>query len=225
MKKEIKKIITIIKAAPQLKTRIISALLFLIVGILFELGASRSTSYGILGAVYLSITTTYIFQSVMSVCCSGLVQTSSSAKKLQVKSPLYIKSLMNIIFFFIISLHRVYIASKPEPDISIKESISLQCFFILSFSALYFFLSIYEIISYKFFWLSLVGIILLFVPMVIGIHYAVSHAQFFYNLTFPVTITSGFLIILIGSLLSIALANLLYKYPISAHVMRVNNKA
>lgn len=227
MKKEIKKIITIIKAAPQLKTQIFCTLLFLIIGIIFELGTNKVFSYSILSIVYLSTTTMYIFQTIMSVCYSGLVQSSSEAKKLQAKFPLYIKSLINIIFFFIISLHRVYIASKPEPDISIKESISLQCFFILSFSVLCFFLPIYEIISYKFFWLSLVGIVLTF-PIMIWILHAIIHSQSFYsikNLTFIVAIPLGFLILIAGSLLSIFLANLLYKYPISAHVMRFNNKA
>lgn len=228
MKKEIKKIITIIKAAPQLKTRIICTLLFLIAGICIELAANTSTSYNALGLVYISCAAGYVYQTIMLVSCSGLAQTSSSAKKLQTSFPFYIKMLMNSIFFFIISLHRIYIASKPALDISIKESISTQCFYILMFSAICFLSSIFEILSQKFFCLSLISIIVLSATIIIWIRYAIAHSLPFYNitnLTFPIAITLGFLMIIAGSLLAILIANLLYKYPISAHVMRVNNKA
>lgn len=139
MKKEFKLMINIIKAAPQLKTRIINTLLFLIGGTLLEIGASIHISYGVIGAVYLSITTTDIFKAIMSVSCSGLGQTSSSSKKLQVKFTFYIQLFMNIIFFFVISLHRVYIANKPALDMSIKEDISLHCFNIILFCVICFF--------------------------------------------------------------------------------------
>ena len=38
-------------------------------------------------------------------------------------------------------------------------------------------------------------------------------------------IALGFLIIIAGSLLAILTANLLYKYPISAHMMKENTKS
>lgn len=227
MKKEIKKIITIIKAAPQLKTRIITALSFLIAGICFEITAKTLSTYNILGLFYLSNVTGQIYQTIMSVSCTGLGQTSSSAKKLQISFPFYIKLLVNSILFFIVSFNSVYIASKPALDMSIKESISLQCFYILMFSTICFLSSIYEILSHKFFGPSLVGMILFSFIFVTMITYSIVHPQSFFNitnLTFPIAITLGFLILIAGSLLSTLLANLLYKYPISAHVMRVNNK-
>ena len=108
-----------------------------------------------------------------------------------------------------------------------KENINMQCFGIVFFSALCFISSIYNILSKKFFSLSLVGIISFSVTYMIVFIHSIKHPQFFYNVTvftFPTAITSGFLIIFAGSLLSLLVANLLYKYPLSAHIIKVNNK-
>ena len=226
MKKEFKLMINIIKAAPQLKTRIINTLLFLIGGTLLEIGASIHISYGVIGAVYLSITTTDIFKAIMSVSCSGLGQTSSSSKKLQVRFAFYIQLFMNIIFFFVISLHRVYIANKPALDMSIKEDISLHCFNIILFCVICFFLFIYETISPKFVRLSVFCMLLPFITIMILITLTIKHSHSIFdisNLTFPIAIVTGLLLIISGSLLSIILASLLYKFPISERFMIVNN--
>ncbi len=227
MKKDIKLMISIIKAAPQLKFGIINTMLSLSAGICIELASSKFFEYNFLGLLFLSNATEVIYQSIILVSCSGLGQTSSSAKKLQASFPFYLQLLINSIFFFFISIHRVYIASNPALELSMKENINMQCFGIVFFSALCFISSIYNILSKKFFSLSLVGIISFSVTYMIVFIHSIKHPQFFYNVTvftFPTAITSGFLIILAGSLLSLLVANLLYKYPLSAHIIKVNNK-
>ncbi|WP_295095326.1 hypothetical protein [Ruminococcus sp.] len=227
MKKDIKLMISIIKAAPQLKFGIINTMLSLSGGICIELASSKFFEYNFLGLLFLSNATEVIYQSIILVSCSGLGQTSSSAKKLQVSFPFYLQLLINSIFFFFISIHRVYIASNPALELSMKENINMQCFGIVFFSALCFISSIFNILSKKFFSLSLVGIISFSVTYMIVFIHSIKHPQFFYNVTvftFPTAITSGFLIIFAGSLLSLLVANLLYKYPLSAHVIKVNNK-
>ena len=64
------------------------------------------------------------------------------------------------------------------------------------------------------------------IPIVISISFVGLRMQaLLYRITSTNAVIIGYLIIIVGSLLSILLANLLYKYPISAHVMKANNKA
>lgn len=64
------------------------------------------------------------------------------------------------------------------------------------------------------------------VPIVISISFVGLRMQaLLYRITSTNAVIIGYLIIVVGSLLSILLANLLYKYPISAHVMKANTKA
>jgi hypothetical protein len=63
--------------------------------------------------------------------------------------------------------------------------------------------------------------VIIFIPTVI----LTSMLDEFFKINMKSAIAIGFLIMIAGSLLSILVANLLYKYPISAHVMKENNKA
>ena len=79
MKKEIRKIITIIKAAPNLKANITTYIIMLGLGVLsFVQKNSIETS-----KLCLIACTSFIHQTIMTASGSGLIQSSSSAKRMQ----------------------------------------------------------------------------------------------------------------------------------------------
>ena len=84
---------------------------------------------------------------------------------------------------------------------------------------------VFEIISYKKLVLGLIGLVFSIIPLVICVVSNNKTLDIFHHISINSAIVAGFLIITAGSLLSILIANLLYKYPVSAHVMKVNNTA
>lgn len=222
MKKEITKIMTIIKAAPQLKSQIFTALLLLASGALCEFSSTLGNA-GILGTI---TCTSVIYQSIMISNGSSIVQTSASAKKFQTIYPFIIQIPYHIIIFAILSWHRIYLASKPLNDMPANRNYAIQCGLIILYSILIFFTIFFEIICSRFLVIGVIFMSLTIVPIVFSTSYIGSHMPtFLYKLTLTNSITTGLVIIILGSLLSIPAANLFYKYPISAHVMKANTKA
>ena len=216
MKKEIRKIITIIKTAPRLKSQIIFSAILLLAGILGELLIYNNFAF----MIFFTNSVLFFYQSIMTASGSGLAQSSPAAKKLQTSSPFYIQIPMYIINFLIISLHRLYIASSPLQNVSSKNNFYPQDG-IFYYSALCFCFLIYEAICYKHVILSS---IFLFITLFLMILFTFI-LDIFLKISLKGTIALGFLIIIAGSLLAILTANLLYKYPISANMMKQNTKS
>ena len=216
MKKEIRKIITIIKTAPHLKFQIIFSVIMLLAGIICEFLIYNNFAFMVL----LTNSVLFFHQSIMTASGSGLAQSSASAKKFQTAFPFYIQIPMYIITFLIISLHRLYIASSPLQDVSSKNNFYPQDG-IFYYSALCFCFLIYEAICYKHIILSSIFLFITLFPIILFTFIL----DIFLKISLTSTIALGFLIIIAGSLLAILAANLLYKYPISAHMMKENTKS
>ena len=161
------------------------------------------------------------FMSIVNTSGSGLAQSSPSAKKLQTVYPFYIQIPLYIIAFLLISIHRLYIVSKPLPNLSLQESYAKHGTLILAFSVLCINFMLYEILFSKRTLLSIIFMVIIFIPTIIF----TSMLDEFFKINMKSSIAIGFLIMIAGSLLSTLVANLLYKYPVSAHVMKENNKA
>jgi hypothetical protein len=156
---------------------------------------------------------------------SSIVQSSASAKKFQTLYPFIVQIPYSIILFALLSWHRVYLASKPLHDISADRNYATQCGLIILYSMLIFFSIIIEIIIRKFFAFGIICISLSLLPIVISISFiGLRMPSLLYKLTLTASIATGFAIVITGSLISILAANLFYKYPISAHIMKVNNR-
>ncbi|WP_026655271.1 hypothetical protein [Butyrivibrio sp. AE3003] len=222
MKKEITKIMTIIKAAPQLKSQIFIGIFLFVGGVFCEF----SSDLGNTGIIGLSTCVCLIYQSIMISSGSSIVQSSASAKKLQTLYPFILQMPFHIIIFALLSWHRVYLSSKPIPDMSADRIYAIQCGLIILYSIAIFIISISEIITRKFFVFGVICICITYAPIILSICFiGIRVPSLLYKLTLTASIAAGFAIVITGSLLSILVANLLYKYPISAHVMKANNKA
>lgn len=221
MKKDIKLMISIIKAAPQMKQKVLGSVLILFIGILSEILTVSFNNSG--GLLLIDAAITY-YQCSMLVCGSNLVQSSATAKKLQTTYPFFIQIPAYFIIFMILSLYRAYLSGKPMGDIPQPQNYAIQCEHILLISLVFFATMICEIIIHKFFVLGLIALLCTALPLIL---YANSNAllsNYFYSITLTNAIIAGIFIIIAGSLLSVLTANLLYKHPMSAYVMKANNK-
>ena len=217
MKKEVKKIITILKATPKLKLNIIASVVLFLLGMIGELLSYSNLS----NMIFFTNSAIIFFMSIVNISGSGLAQSSPSAKKLQTVYPFYIQIPLYIITFLLISIHRLYIVSKPLPNLSLQESYAKHGTLILVFSVLCINCMLYGILFSKRTLLSIIFMVIIFIPTIIF----TSMLDDFFKINMNSSIAIGFLIMIAGSLLSILVANLLYKYPVSAHVMKENNKA
>lgn len=217
MKKEVKKIITILKATPKLKLNIIASVVLFLLGMIGELLSYSNLS----NMIFFTNSAIIFFMSIVNISGSGLAQSSPSAKKLQTVYPFFIQIPLYIITFLLISIHRLYIVSKPLPNLSLQESYAKHGTLILAFSVLCINFMLYEILFSKRTLLSIIFMVIIFIPTIIF----TSMLDEFFKINMKSAIAIGFLIMIAGSLLSILVANLLYKYPVSYHVMAENNKA
>lgn len=216
MKKEIRKIITIIKAAPNLKANTISSIITLCVGMILLAKQGFLTGTG---KILFITCTTFIQQAIMLSSGSGLIQSSSSAKRMQTFYPCIIQFPFSILMYTIIAFHSIYIDTTFD--------ISWSCWFIILYSILIAGLEIMPHVNYKYFGFGFICTMLIIIPYAVIIcnfeKHNILHLPSSLALTNAVII--GYLIVITGSLLSILIANLLYKSPISAHVMKANTKA
>ena len=87
MKKEVKKIITILKATPKLKLNIIASVVLFLLGMIGELLSHSNLS----NMIFFTNSAIFFFMSIVNTSGSGLAQSSPSAKKLQTVYPFYIQ--------------------------------------------------------------------------------------------------------------------------------------
>ena len=222
MKKELKLMINIIKATPKIKQKIYYSVIAVFLGIISDI---CSASYNNAGGLIALNGAIILYQCIMVVSGSDIVQSSSAAKKLQTVYPFFILLPAQIIVFTLLSIYRVYLASKPMNDMTQPKNYAVQCEHILIISLVFFVTMICEIIMHKFYVFGIITFVILVVPLIL---YSDSNAlisNFFSSITLTDSILSGLLIIIAGSLLAILTANLLYNHPIADQIIKLNNKA
>ena len=222
MKKEFKLIISIIKATPQIKQKIYYSVLISFLGIISDIcTASYNNAAGLMVLSGVLI----LYQCIMIVCGSDIVQSSTVAKKLQTVYPFFIIIPSQIIIFISLSFYRVYLASKPMNDMTQQKNYAVQCEHILIISLVFFVTMICEIIMQKYYVFGIITFVILVVPLILYSNTNALISNFFFSITLTDSILSGLLIIIAGSLLAILTANLLYNHPIADQIIKLNNKA
>lgn len=223
--KDLVKYFKMMKYALQAKMIFILAIIFFVLGILFELTdfSNHSSSYS-LASLYLALTAMYFYQLVFSTTVSKLVQSSPMKKKLQTVGPTavtLITSLFTFTVYVVIRLIRITPQFLEDNSTTYANTYST----ILFMAVWYFLFSAYMSISYKSYIISIVIVAV----SVIAILVFGSTTDIFINITDkllidgsnPVLLIAVSLgIILIGSLVGYIISLLLYKKPISDMAVR-----
>ena len=223
--KNLVKYFKMMKYALQAKMIFILAIIFFVLGILFEFTdfSGHSGSYS-LACLYLALTAMYFYQLVFTTTVSKLVQSSPMKKKLQTVAPSVVTLITSLFTFAVyVTIRLIRITPQFLED---NNTTYANTYSTILFMAVWFFLfSVYMSISYKSFIISMVIIAV----SVIAILVFGSTTDVFINITGkllingsnPVLLIAVSLgIILIGSLVGYIISLLLYKKPISDMAVR-----
>lgn len=223
--KDLVKYFKMMKYALQAKMIFILAIIFFVLGLLFEFGdfSGHNSSYS-LSCLYLALTAMYFYQLVFSTTVSKLVQSSPMKRKLQTVGPAavtLITSLLTFTVYVVIRLIRITPQFLEDNGTTYANAYST----ILFMAVWYFLFSAYLSISYKSYIISIVIVAV----SVIAVLVFGSTTDIFINITDklliggsnPVLLIAVSLgIILIGSLVGYVISLLLYKMPISDMAVR-----
>ena len=223
--KDLVKYFKMMKYALQAKMIFILAIIFFVLGILFEFTdfSGHSSSYS-LACLYLALTAMYFYQLVFSTTVSKLVQSSPMKKKLQTVGPTavtLITSLFTFTVYVVIRLIRITPQFLEDNGTTYANTYST----ILFMAVWYFLFSAYMSISYKSYIISIVIVAV----SVIAILVFGSTTDIFINITdklliggsnpvLLIVVSLG--VILLGSLIGYVISLLLYKKPISDMAVR-----
>lgn len=222
MIKELKKAFAIARYGLRFKTQIVFGLIFLAIGLLVDI-FSRGSTY--LGGFYIVLSGMFIYQLIISMDGSTLIQSSSYKRKIQTKYPFLAVIPVTAVFFTIIVVIHSLMAFKTYPDISAVDNYNRQGLYILTMGAMMMLTMIYFGICYKYF---MVGMLLLFV-MVMPLstassmlsNWAMEQGREIFKLYF--CIPAAYILFAIGAVLMYVLSVALYKKPLSKLAVRVKD--
>ena len=198
------------KYSYQIKTNIIFLILFMSIGILNEV-ASQGTSY--LGGFYIVMCGIYIFQFVMSLCMSDMIMSSWLGRRVQLDIPVKLNSIVSLILYTILGLFRLYLTGRyPEKANEIAASL-------LAINIMFFFIFIYAAVVYKYFIVSIVVFCFTITFAITGFN-ILNNIEVLSNITIGQAVASGYIIIVVGTILQYLICRLLIKKPITQRAFR-----
>lgn len=185
------------------KSSIISSILFLIGGLMFE---ASGEPIGIVGSVYAVMGSIMVYQLVQSLTCAGLVQSSSLKKRLQTSISAICTFVCTMIFNTIIVGVKILIGYlNHTPMNEVAAGILVTGFFLII-------IMVYMGTSMKAFLLSTIlfimscGIVGYFIGMGLGLDWFAR-----WNISIGVSIAGSYLAVVIGSFLMYLISIAFYK--------------
>jgi len=185
------------------KSSIISSILFLIGGLMFE---ASGEPIGIVGSVYAVMGSIMVYQLVQSLTCAGLVQSSSLKKRLQTSISAICTFVCTMIFNTIIVGVKILIGYlNHTPMNEVAAGILVTGFFLII-------IMVYMGTSMKAFLFSTIifimscGIVGYFIGMGLGLDWFAS-----WNISIGVSIAGSYLAVVIGSFLMYLISLAFYK--------------
>lgn len=220
MFKEMKKAFAIARYGLRFKMQIIMGLLFLAVGLIVDI-ISRGSTF--IGGFYIILSGMFIFQLIISMDGSTLIQSSSYKRKIQTKYPfLAVVPVTAFSFTAIVIIHSI-MANKAFDGISQVDNYNRQGLYILTMGAMMMATMIYFGICYKYFVLGMVLLVILIMPLSTVTTFLSSKAMEtggeIYKLSFCIPV--AYLMFIIGCVLMYVLSVALYKKPLSKLAVKV----
>lgn len=209
MKKDFLLAIKLMKYGLSVKLELSLGLICLIAGILIDIKSKGSTY---IGGFYISLSCLFLFQLIMSMDISTLVQSSAYKRKIQVVLPyLFAVPAILLAFTLIIILHISFIHSGVE-GYSASENFMIQTNYILLLSIVLGIVMIYFGFCYKYFVASSVILV-----VVISAAMLIANTEVFRSIcqSLPLTIVVSYLILIAGIALSCLFSALLYRKKLS----------
>lgn len=207
MLKEFLLSIRLVKYGLQYKLQLALTAVFAIIGILIE-WFYKGKSF--LGGFYFFMSAIFIFQLIISMDTSTLIQSSSKKRSFQLRYP-YIASAPFIILVYTISV----IILAVNADYSSLEAIYMQSKNALGLALALFFTTIYLGLCYKYMIASSIAFVFVMIPLLSALQLPLEIYNRIFAIQLVPAIILGYVIVIGGIALSYLFARLLYRKPLS----------
>ena len=208
----------------QAKMIIILAIIFFVLGILFEFTDFSGSNLFSLSALYLSLTGMYIYQLVFTTTVSKLTQSSPLKKKLQTSIPMIVTLCTSL---FVLTVYVIIRCFRMTPEFVEDNDITwVNAYSTILFMAIFIFtFLVYCSFSYKSFIFSLIVLISIFVLYVAVANTAFSIPNFCAKLLVdgnsPVLIIIvSYALVILGGVVGYFISLLFYKKDICEMAVR-----
>lgn len=212
MKNQIRLGIKLLKYGLNAKLQLGCAALVLVLGLALEL-ISGGHNLSVVGGFYIVLSGTFLAQVIISLDVSKMVQTSSYKRKIQTSMPVLVNTSIQLASYTVVVLLRLYRLSQiPADDIEGRIAVGTNLAGII---CLIFIFSVYLGFCYKFFLISVVIVVLIAVPLMVGLQ--VGACQIGRTIPMAAIVVSGYILIPAGQLLAYLFSRLVYKRELSLY--------
>lgn len=209
--------LTLTKYGIKAKMQFAMATLFFIIGVIVDI-FSNGSSY--IGGFYVVLSGMFIFQSIISIDASTLIQSSGYKKKIQVAYPYYAIIPIVTVFYTIIVIVHAKMAGSTMGGLTVEENYNRQVVYLFAMNALLFVTLVYFGVCYKYF---IVGMILLLIAVLpLSMATFAEEEWICAHFTLSQVIIIGYVLMIVGFIVSILISKLLYRKPLSKVAVRVN---
>ena len=192
------------------KTNVIFLGVFFVIGLINEI-VTKGTQY--LGGFYIVICSIYMFQFIMSLSMSDMIQSSGIGRRIQLDMPVKLNVFMSVVLYTLLIIYRI-IMTGMHPELSRDIAVSL-----FMIDVMFFLLFIYTAFVYKYFLASVLVFCFTFVFVISGLN-IINNLDLFNRLSLTDAIVIGYIVILIGAILQYLICRLLIRVPISQRAFR-----
>ena len=208
--KEMKDFFALCKYSFKFTTNITFMLIFLGIGVVTEV-VSKGTQY--LGGFYVVLCSMYMFQFVMSLSMSDMIQSSGIGRRIQLDIPVKLNLTLSFVLFTILIIFRSVMAGR-YPEKANEIATSLFVIDILIFQ-----LFIYTAVVYKYFLASIIIFCLVIGFITAGLTF-ITNLDMFGGLTLSTSIILGYVLIAVGAALQYLICRLIIRKPVSQRAFR-----
>ena len=208
--KELKDFFALCKYSFKFSTNITFMLIFLGIGVVTEI-VSKGTQY--LGGFYVVLCSMYMFQFIMSLSMSDMIQSSGIGRRIQLDIPVKLNFTLSFVLFTVLIIFRSIMAGR-YPEKANEIATSLFVIDILIFQ-----LFIYTAVVYKYFLASIIIFCLVIGFITAGLTF-ITNLDMFGGLTLSTSIILGYVLIAVGTVLQYLICRLLIRKPISQRAFR-----
>ena len=207
--KEYIKLIKLCKYGFRFKLNLICFILFFAIGLLLEV---TSGGQNVLGSIYIVLCSMYMYQFIISLSLTDMVQSSGLKYKLNVNLPVIANVVFCFIFYTFVVIHRYSIVKAyPSMESNMVTALLVTAVFIIV-------LFLYTAFAYKYFIISVIMFTITFSITMGIVGYDMS--AYDHVLSYKGAVIIGYAAVIIGGALEYIISRTLYNKPLSERAFR-----
>ena len=213
MLKDVKLGFQLLKYSYRLNSNIMISGAILLIGVLVEI-LSKGTS--LIGGVYFMLAGMFVYQLILSMDISQMIQSTGMKKRLQLTIPVIVSTLVYMGIYTFLVIERAVLIHLGVAD---RDVLMYTLFNII---AVIFTMFLFTSICYKYYVAGLIVFLATFLVSFSGLQMGSGSdfAAFICNMNYGVFVILGYAVILFGAALEYFIGKLLYRKPLSEFAFR-----